>query len=299
MPKRRKSVFGLSQGERIFEAVNITTLVIIGVIMIFPFVNMLAVSFSGDSAVLTGKVILWPVDFQTSTYRYVTGQNQFWNSLKVTVLTTILGTIGSMAVTCMAAYPLAKTWLYGRKPFMLFFVFTMLFSGGMVPSYLVMRAFGMINKLSVLIIPSLISAYNTILLKNFFEEIPEEIEESAQLDGAGSMRTLLSIILPMSLPALATIGLYYAVSYWNNYTNALLYITKNNLKPLQLYLYEVVSQTLNIDDSLSMDEIDVLALTTESVRSATIMLSCLPIMCFYPFLQKYFVKGLRVGSVKG
>lgn len=243
MPKRRKSVFGLSRSERILEAVNVTTLIIIGVIMIFPFVNMLAVSFSGDSAVLTGKVILWPVDFQTSTYRYVTGQNQFWNSLNVTVLTTILGTIGSMVVTCMAAYPLAKTWLYGRKPLMLFFVFTMLFSGGMVPSYLVMRAFGMINKLSVLIIPSLISAYNTILLKNFFEEIPEEIEESAQLDGAGSMRTLLSIILPMSLPALATIGLYYAVSYWNNYTNALLYITKNNLKPLQLYLYEVVSQT--------------------------------------------------------
>ena len=295
----KKRAFGLTRGERIFEAFNVTILLIVGAAMIFPFLNMLAVSFSGDSAVLTGKVILWPVDFQTSTYQYVTGQNQFWTSLKVTVLTTILGTAGSMIVTCMAAYPLAKTWLFGRKPITLFFVFTMLFSGGMVPSYLVMRAFGLINKLSVLILPSLISVYNTILLKNFFEEIPEEIEESAQLDGAGSMRTLISIILPMSLPALATIGLYYAVNYWNSYTNALLYITKNDLKPLQLYLYEVVSQTLNIEENLSMDEIDALALTTESVRSATIILSCLPIMCVYPFLQKYFVKGLRVGSVKG
>ena len=295
----KKRAFGLTRGERIFEAFNVTILLIVGAAMIFPFLNMMAVSFSGDSAVLTGKVILWPVDFQTSTYQYVTGQNQFWTSLKVTVLTTILGTAGSMIVTCMAAYPLAKTWLFGRKPITLFFVFTMLFSGGMVPSYLVMRAFGLINKLSVLILPSLISVYNTILLKNFFEEIPEEIEESAQLDGAGSMRTLISIILPMSLPALATIGLYYAVNYWNSYTNALLYITKNDLKPLQLYLYEVVSQTLNIEENLSMDEIDALALTTESVRSATIILSCLPIMCVYPFLQKYFVKGLRVGSVKG
>ena len=295
----KKRAFGLTRGERIFEAFNVTILLIVGAAMIFPFLNMMAVSFSGDSAVLTGKVILWPVDFQTSTYQYVTGQNQFWTSLKVTVLTNILGTAGSMIVTCMAAYPLAKTWLFGRKPITLFFVFTMLFSGGMVPSYLVMRAFGLINKLSVLILPSLISVYNTILLKNFFEEIPEEIEESAQLDGAGSMRTLISIILPMSLPALATIGLYYAVNYWNSYTNALLYITKNDLKPLQLYLYEVVSQTLNIEENLSMDEIDALALTTESVRSATIILSCLPIMCVYPFLQKYFVKGLRVGSVKG
>ena len=295
----KKRTFGLSRGERIFEAFNVTILLIVGAAMIFPFLNMLAVSFSGESAVLTGKVVLWPVDFQTSTYQYVTGQNQFWTSLKVTVLTTILGTAGSMIVTCMAAYPLAKTWLFGRKPITLFFVFTMLFSGGMVPSYLVMRAFGLINKISVLILPSLISVYNTILLKNFFEEIPEEIEESAQLDGAGSMRTLISIILPMSLPALATIGLYYAVNYWNSYTNALLYITKNDLKPLQLYLYEVVSQTLNIEENLSMDEIDALALTTESVRSATIILSCLPIMCVYPFLQKYFVKGLRVGSVKG
>lgn len=295
----KKRTFGLTRCERIFEACNIIILVLVGAMMIFPFLNMMAVSFSGDSAVLTGKVFLWPVNFQTSTYRYVMRQNQFWNSLKVTVLTTVIGTAGSMIVTCMAAYPLAKTWLFGRKPIMLFFIFTMLFSGGMVPSYLVMRAFGLINKLAVLIIPSLISVYNTILLKNFFEEIPEEIEESAQLDGAGSVRTLVSIILPLALPALATIGLYYAVNYWNSYTNALLYITKNALKPLQLYLYEVVSQALKVDENLSMDEIDALALTTESVRSATIMLSCLPIICVYPFLQKYFVKGLRVGSVKG
>ncbi len=296
---KRKRAFGLTKGERIFEAINTFLLILIGAAMVFPFINMLAVSFSGETAVLTGKVSLWPVNFQTGTYRYVTSRSQFWTSLQVTALTTVIGSVGSMIVTCMAAYPLSKVWLYGRKPIMLAFVFTMLFSGGIVPNYILMRAYGLLNTIGALILPLILSVYNTILLKNFFEEIPEEVEESAQLDGAGSFRILVSIILPMSLPALATIGLYYAVNYWNNYTHALIYITQNRLKPLQLYLYEVVSQSLNISENLSADEIDALSLTTESVRAATIMLSCLPIMCVYPFLQKYFVKGLRVGSVKG
>ena len=151
----------------------------------------------------------------------------------------------------------------------------------------------------VLFIPFLLSVYNMVLLKNFFEEIPQEVEESAQLDGAGSVRILMSIVLPMSLPAMATIGLFYAVGYWDNYMNGLLYITTPSLRPLQTYLYQVVTEAINVDEALSMDAAENAALNSEAIRAATIMLACIPIMCVYPFLQKYFVKGMRVGSVKG
>jgi len=162
-----------------------------------------------------------------------------------------------------------------------------------------MRSLGLINTLWVLFVPGMLSVYNVILLKNFFEEIPEAIEESAQLDGAGNIRTLVSIVLPMSLPALATIGLFYAVGYWDNYMTGLLYITKPDMRPLQTYLYVIVTEAVNVDETLSMDALENIALNTEAIRAATIVLACVPIMCVYPFLQKYFVKGMRVGSVKG
>ena len=244
-------------------------------------------------------MLFLPVDFQLGTYKYVMNESQFWDSLKVSLIITIGGTAGSMLVSCLTAYPLSKTWLYGRKPLILFFVFTMLFSGGMVPAYLLMRTLNLINTIWVLFIPFLLSVYNMILLKNFFEEIPQEVEESAQLDGASNVRILVSIVLPMSLPAMATIGLFYAVGYWDNYMNGLLYITTPSLRPLQTYLYQVVTEAINVDEALSMDAQENAALNSEAIRAATIMLACIPIMCVYPFLQKYFVKGMRVGSVKG
>ncbi|HOQ62989.1 MAG TPA: carbohydrate ABC transporter permease [Clostridia bacterium] len=297
--KRSSAAFGLSPGERALGAVNVFLLTIIGLMMVLPFLNTVAKSFSSNNAITTGKVIFTPVDFQLGTYKYVTGQSQFWDSLRVSVLITLLGTAGAMTISCLTAYPLSKTWLYGRKPVILFFVFTMLFSGGMVPNYLLMRSLGLINTLWVLFVPGMLSVYNVILLKNFFEDIPEAIEESAQLDGAGNIRTLISIVLPMSLPALATIGLFYAVGYWDNYMTGLLYITKPDMRPLQTYLYVIVTEAVNVDETLSMDALENIALNTEAIRAATIVLACVPIMCVYPFLQKYFVKGMRVGSVKG
>lgn len=297
--KHKSSAFGLTTGERIFEGVNLFILIILGALMLFPFLNLLAKSFSSNNAITTGKVVLWPVDVTTISYRYVVGEAQFWNSLKVSVIITIAGTAGAMLITCLTAYPLSKTWLYGRKALVLYFVFTMLFSGGMVPSYLLMRTLGFINTIWVLIVPGMLGVYNMILLKNFFEEIPEAVEESAQLDGAGNVRILWSIVLPMSLPAMATIGLFYAVGYWDNYMTGLLYITKPDLRPLQTYLYVLVTQVMNLDETASMSDLENAALNTEAIRAATIMLACVPIMCVYPFLQKYFVKGMRVGSVKG
>ncbi len=288
-----------SRGERVFEGINLFILIILGALMLFPFLNLLAKSFSSTTAITTGQVLFLPVDFQLGTYKYVMNESQFWDSLKVSLIITIGGTAGSMLVSCLTAYPLSKTWLYGRKPLILFFVFTMLFSGGMVPAYLLMRTLNLINTIWVLFIPFLLSVYNMILLKNFFEEIPQEVEESAQLDGASNVRILVSIVLPMSLPAMATIGLFYAVGYWDNYMNGLLYITTPSLRPLQTYLYQVVTEAINVDEALSMDAQENAALNSEAIRAATIMLACIPIMCVYPFLQKYFVKGMRVGSVKG
>ena len=297
--KRSNETFALTGGERTFETINLIVLILIGALMLFPFLNMAAKSFSSENAILTGKVLFWPVGFQTGTYKYVMRQAQFWNSFKVSVFITVMGTAGAMILSCLTAYPLSKTWLYGRKPLLLLFVFTMFFGGGMVPSYLLMRSLGLINTIWVLFVPAMLSVYNMILLKNFFEDIPESIEESAELDGAGSLRILVSIVLPMSLPAIATIGLFYAVGFWDNYMSGLLYITKPELKPLQQYLYEIVTESINVDETLSMDAQENAALNTDAIRSATIMLACVPIMCVYPFLQKYFVKGMRVGSVKG
>lgn len=300
MSKKAKSGFLRTRGEKVFEGVNLALLILVAATMLLPFLHMASKAFSSEVAVNTGSVLFWPVGFQTGTVRYVLSQDQFWNSFRVTIFVTVVGTLGAMIVTCCTAYPLSKPWLYGRRQLLLYFVFTMLFSGGMVPAYLLRRALGLTNTIWVLIIPALLSVHNMILLKNFFEEIPEAVEESAQLDGAGSIRTLVSIVLPMSLPAIATIGLYYAVSFWDNYMSSILYITKPALKPLQHYLYNLVTETVRVDESsLDIYEFEDAALTTESIRSAAIILSCIPIMCVYPFLQKYFVQGLRVGSVKG
>lgn len=300
--KKHNRSFGLTTGEKVFEAVNVAVLILIGLLMLLPFLQMASKSFSGETAVLTGKVWFWPVDFQIGTYDYVLKESQFWSSLKISVIITIAGTAGAMVINCLTAYPLSKTWLYGRKPLVFLFVFCMLFSGGMVPTYLLMQTLGFLDSIWVLIIPGMLGIYNMILLKNFFEDIPEAIEESAQLDGAGSLRILVSIVLPMSLPAIATIGLFYAVGYWDNYMTGLLYIKKPKLRPLQYYLYQLVTETQTADNAgmqKSAEAMEDAALNTESIRAATIMLTCVPIMCVYPFLQKYFVQGMRVGSVKG
>lgn len=299
MAKKTQNAIRLTTGEKVFNIINLIVLLILGALMLFPFLNTIAKSFSSNNAITTGRVFLIPVDFHLGTYKYVTRESQFWDSLKISLLITVMGTFGSMILSCLTAYPLSKTWLYGRKGIVLFFVFTMLFSGGMVPAYLLMRTLNLINTVWVLFVPGMLSVYNMILLKNFFEDIPAEVEESAQLDGASNIRILFSIVLPMSLPALATIGLFYAVGYWDNYMTGLLYLTQPDLRPLQTYLYQVVTEAINIDENLGMDAAEAAALNTEGIRASTIVLSCIPIMCVYPFLQKYFVKGLRVGSVKG
>jgi len=213
------------------------------------------------------------------------------------VLVTVLGSLLSMLATIFTAYPLSKPHLKGRKQILLMYIFVMLFSGGLVPNYLLMRNLRLLNTIWVLIFPGLIGVSNMLIVKNFFEGLPESLEEAARLDGATNFGVLFKILLPIAVPVIATVSLFYAVGYWNSFFNAMMYISKPSLKPLQLYLYELIKESQK--PLADMGGNDGINLSPESIQAATIIASTVPILVVYPFLQKYFVKGMVVGSVKG
>lgn len=281
---------------RIGKGLNYLLLALVALMCLLPFVHMAAKSFSGASAVSAGKVTFYPLDPTLNTYRYVLQDGLFWSAFKNSVLITVAGTLMALIITTLAAYPLSKPHFRGRKVILLLYVFTMLFYGGMVSIYIFMRALNLLNTIACQIIPLVLSQYNLFVMKTFFEGIPESIEESAHMDGAGPARTLLSIVLPLSLPSLATIGLFYAVGYWNAYYHAMLFVTRANVKPLQMYLYELITTTQNLYE---IDPAIAAGLSGSGMQAAAIVVSTLPILLLYPFLQKYFVKGLTLGSVKG
>lgn len=287
-------------GDKVFTVFNYSFFILLSLATLFPFLNVIAKSFSSEAAVVSGMVTVFPIGFQTSTYELVLGNPQFMNSFKVTIYITLVGTLASLFMTVLAAYPLSKPNLEFRKPLLLIFIFTMLFSGGIIPTYLTMQYLNMVNTSWALFVPGLINVFYMLIVKNFFEALPESLEESAKLDGASNMRVLFNIILPLSKPVLATIGLFYAVLLWNSYFNAMIYITSSELKTLQLYLKELIAST---EDIVTMaGQIDVnrdLNQTPEAVRAASIVTATVPILLVYPFLQKYFVKGVLIGSVKG
>ncbi|MDF2835176.1 MAG: sugar transporter permease [Paenibacillus sp.] len=286
-----------SMSEKLFNGFNYLFFVGLGLTTLLPFVNLIAKSFSGEAAVISGKVNLLPVGFQTGTYLYVLRNDLFLNALKTSVVLAVVGTAVGLFLTTITAYPLSRVQLRGRKWLLLMFIFTMLFSGGLIPTYLLMQELGLINKLPVLFLPAAINVFNMLIIKNYFEELPDGLEESAKLDGASNIRILFSIVLPLSLPVLATIALFFAVAFWNDYFAAMIYITDQDLKPLQLFLKELL---VSSSGEFLKDNVDAALNTTpQSIQAASIMLATLPILFVYPFLQKYFVKGVLVGSVKG
>jgi putative aldouronate transport system permease protein len=224
----------------------------------------------------------------------------FANAFKNSVIVTVCGTALSLFMTSLTAYPLSKPRLRGRKFFILIFVFTMLFSGGLIPTYLLIRNLHLINTLPVLFLPAMVSVFNMLVIKNYFEGLPDALEESAKMDGASNFRILFQIFLPLSLPVLATIALFYAVAFWNDYFMSMIYINSPELKPLQLYLKELLASANNV--FLQLDKIDVdraMNVSPQAIQAASIMVATVPILLVYPFLQKYFVKGVLLGSVKG
>ncbi|MGI5857398.1 MAG: carbohydrate ABC transporter permease [Candidatus Merdivicinus sp.] len=286
----------------IFPIINIIILSLFGVITLYPCLNVVAKAFSSQGYVISGQVYLIPKGFQLDTISYVLSKPEFLNSFKISVFVTIFGTLFAMFLTVLTAYPLSKPTLRGRKFFLGIFVFIMLFGAGMVPNYILYRSLHLTNTIWALIFSGAFSVFNLFIVKNYYESLPETVEEAARIDGASNMKILFQIVLPMSLPVVATVTLFYGVSYWNNYFAGVMYITDPSLKSLQQYLYDLITLAMNTVDptGVAVDGAENLAnITGEVVRSATIVVSTIPILVLYPFLQKYFVKGVTIGSVKG
>ncbi|AEI40476.1 carbohydrate ABC transporter permease [Paenibacillus mucilaginosus] len=283
-------------GNRLFDWVNGTILLLIAIACVIPFVYVLAISFTSPAQVAQGGLILYPKEWSLSAYRYIFSTDTLWRSMMVSIYITVVGTLINLVFTSLMAYPLAKTHLRGRQYILLGVLFTMLFSGGLIPTYFVVKAMHLTNTLWSLMIPAAISGFNLIVLKNFFQQIPDGLEDSAKIDGCNDLGILFRIVLPLSMPAMATFALFYAVGHWNQFFNAILYINDNTKWPIQVLLREIVILASGRIGDTDIDDADIQPLT---IRMAVIVFATLPILLVYPFLQKHFSKGVLLGSVKG
>ncbi|WP_313898482.1 carbohydrate ABC transporter permease [Lederbergia sp. NSJ-179] len=289
----RKNV---SKGERLFSFINGTILVIIALICFLPFVNVIASSFASTQEVVAKKFILFPTTFSFDAYKYILSTPTIFKGLAVSIGITGVGTFVSMVLTSLMAYGLSRRYLWGRNYINFIVVFSMLFSGGMIPTFLVVKAFGLIDSYWSLILPVAINAFNLIIMRNFFQALPDSLEESAKMDGCSHFGIFLKIMLPLALPSIATISLFYAVTYWNTYMTAILYINDSTKWPLQILLRQIVIVSSGMQaDGSSVDVVP----PAQSIKMAVIVIATVPMLIAYPFVQRYFVKGALIGSVKG
>ncbi len=279
--------------------VNLSSILVI-IIMLVPLIFVLAASFSDPDLVLKGKVLLYPKGITMKAYQMVFENNEIWRGYMNTIFYTVTGTLISVALTILAAYPLSRKQFFGRKILLLIMVFTMYFNGGMIPTYLLVRDLGMYNSVWAIILPAAISTYNLIVAKTFFEtSIPEELFESALLDGCGNIKMLFKIVLPLAKSILAILVLYYAVDMWNSYFNALIYLNEDKKYPLQIILRNILligqTEQFGTNDVGMAEKIKM----AEAVKYAVIVVSSLPMIILYQFVQKHFVKGVMIGAIKG
>jgi putative aldouronate transport system permease protein len=287
-------------GRRIFIIFNYTLLSVIALACVLPLLHILAISFSSSWAATANIVTFWPIGFTSLAYQYVAGKQEFISSLLVSIERTCLGTAVNMALTILIAYPLSKEQqsFKTRGIYTWFFIITILFNGGLIPWYMTIKGYGLINNIWALILPSAVPVFNVIMLMNFFRQIPKEIEESAFIDGASHWTIMLRMYLPLSTPALATLVLFAMVFHWNSWFDGLILINQPDKMPLQSYLQTVV--IARDTKMVSLATLKMLAkINDRTAKSAQIFLGALPILCVYPFLQKYFMKGMILGSVKG
>lgn len=286
--------------DKIFNGIATTLAALILVVVLYPLIFIVSASFSDPALVLNGKVLLWPKGITLDAYRNVFQNDQIWNGYLNTIIYTSVGTIINLVMTTLAAYPLSRPDLPGRGIFMFLITLTMFFGGGLIPTYLLVKDLGMVNTMWALIIPGAIATYNLIVMRTYFQSsIPWEIQEAALIDGSSNWRLMTSIILPLSKPILAVMVLFYAVGHWNSYFSALIYLNDKDLYPLQLVLREVlmISQADTVDGgNVGLENKVLLA---ESIKYVVIIISSLPVLLMYPFVQKHFVKGVMIGSLKG
>ncbi|KLV27569.1 carbohydrate ABC transporter permease [Niallia circulans] len=286
----------ITKGGRVFSIINGTILIIIALICFLPFVNVIASSFASTQEVVAKRFILIPETFSLDAYRYILSTPTLFKSLAVSVGVTGVGTLVSMVLTSLMAYGLSRKYLNGRGFLNFLVVFSMLFSGGMIPTFLVVKAFGLIDSYWSLILPVAINAFNLIIMRNFFQALPDSLEESAKMDGCTDLGVFWKIMLPLALPSIATISLFYAVTYWNTYMTAILYINDSTKWPIQVLLRQIVIVSSGMQAEGS--SVDVIP-PAQTIKMAVIVIATVPMLIAYPFVQKYFVKGALVGSVKG
>ena len=287
-----------STGEKVFDAFNYVFLSLFGLLAILPFIFVISGSFATDAEITKRAVFLIPRTFSLDAYKFIFSTDTIVRSIGVSIYVTLVGTIVNLFFTVTMAYPMARRNLMGRNLILNLVIFTMLFGGGMIPTYLVIRDLQLLDTLNSLILPGAISAFNLIIVKNFFQELPPELEDAAKIDGCNELGLLWRIVLPLSKPVLATFTLFYAVGHWNNFFSALLYINDPAKWPLQVMLRQIVMLSQAAGDINSMDPTFVQP-PEQSIKMAVIVVGTIPILCVYPFLQKHFAKGALMGSVKG
>lgn len=281
--------------EKVFDIVNNLLLVLIAVIIVVPLWNIVISSFRSGKALAEGGFVFFPKEYSLENYRTVLRDSSIWKSYLISIAKTVIGVITHLFFCSMVAFAMSKQYLRGRKLYTAMGVITMFFSGGMIPTYLLMKNLGLLNNFMVYILPQLFSYYDMVILMNFFRQVPPSLEESAQIDGAGVWTVFLRIILPLSKPALATIALFNGVYQWNDFMTAKLYVTNKDLYPVQMKLYEIIVQQQT--QTMSVGSF-VMETTTKGVQLATIVITTVPIVIVYPMLQKHFVSGMMLGAVK-
>ncbi|MBQ7867654.1 MAG: carbohydrate ABC transporter permease [Clostridia bacterium] len=293
--KKTQNKIRRSLGSKIFDALNLLFLGLLAFSTVYPFWDSLVVSFSSLKGYLSSSVHLWPSEWSLEGYRYMFSNPTLWTSYANSIFITLVGTLINMVLTIMTSYVLSKTYLRGHRLLTFLCVFTMMFSGGIIPTYMVIKDVGLLNSVWAMIIPTAISTYNMIILRNFFSGMPKELEESATLDGCTEIGVLFRIVLPVSIPAITTVTLFYAVEHWNDFFSAIMYINKQKSWPLQLFLRSMLYE----NEAAYQSGGESLYLLGQPMKMAAVMMAIIPIMCAYPFFQKYFTKGVMTGAVKG
>lgn len=278
----------------------LNTLILLSVVFItlYPIIYVTSLSLSDPKAIMQMRVKLLPVDLSAEGYKLILEDKQFWTGYKNTIIYTITGTLTAMVFTILCAYPLSKKWLKGQKTILKLFIFTMFFNGGLIPNFLFIKSLGLINSIWAIIIPLAVNPFNMIIMMTFFKSLPETLEQAAEIDGLNPVQILMRIVLPLSQAILATIGLFYAVYYWNEWFRPMIFLNDSSKQPVTLFLrnlvmgHQLAAQSGVLDESAGQ-------MVAENLKSASIVVVSLPILMIYPFIQRYFVKGIMLGSVKG
>lgn len=289
-----------SMGRRAFYWINAVALFLIAVICLVPILHVIALSFSGSSAVMAGQVTLWPVKPTLASYNILMQRSDFFDSFKMSLFRVLLGTAVNLVLIMLTAYPLSKNknQFHGRTVYAWYLIITIIFSGGLIPTYMVVKQMGLINSIWALILPGAVPVWNTVLMMNFYRNLPREIEESAFIDGADHLVVLIKLYVPLSAPAVATVALFSIVGHWNSWFDGLIYLNTPSMYPLQTFLYMI--GTAVTQGSTTTENVEYMReISDRTLRSAQIVIAMVPVLAAYPFLQKYFTKGIVMGSVKG